>query len=454
MAVDPIRGAGDPQTRVVGTQTAALFEEHGRMVYGLCRTLLRDPDDADDATQSTFISAYTALLGGTNVREAAAWLATIARNECTARAHARMREPLPLLDADLGHTQGPEAELERKAVVEELQRAISGLPEKQREAVVLRDLYGLHYAEVSAALGMSVASVESLLFRARRTLRVNLKSLASGALIVPVAVREGIAQALPGFTTAGAAGGGAASGAVGLGLLAKFTGVPVAVKIAAGVIAVTATGSVAVVGAEHAGKQPGRAPAYALPQASGARGHSASGTSARSGLFIPVFVSERAALKGDESGTGRAGSGDDPGDATSEKTSDRGHDGSDDSGSPSGGRKENGGASGSRSVGDDGAGTATHSGHGDSTSDSSGSHDGGGLGGGSGDARVPESGDGLLGTDTSGSDPDTSGDPDTTDDSGTSGGSGDSDRSDSSGDSEAAGSDSADSDDAAPPPPT
>jgi len=455
MAVDPLRSADDPQTRVVGTQTAELFEEHGRMVYGLCRTLLRDPDDADDATQSTFISAYTALLGGTKVREAAAWLATIARNECTARAHARMREPLPLLDADLGHTQGPEAELERKAVVGELQVAISELPEKQREAVVLRDLYGLHYTEVSAALGMSVASVESLLFRARRSLRVSLKPLASGALIVPVAIREGIAQALPGFTTAGAAGGGAASGAVGFGLLAKFTGVPVALKIAAGVVAVTATGSVAVVGAEHAAKQhPRSLQARAQPQASDANALGASGTSAGSSLFVPVFVSERAGTKGDEGGTDHAGSGvrgsgDDRGAASGETTGSSGHDGTDDGGSPNSSRQENGGSTGTHSGGDDGAGTATRSGHGDATSGSNGSPDGSG----SGDAKVPGSSDNLLGTDTSGSDAGTSGDPGTSDGSGGSDGSGSSGGSDSSGSSGGSDSSGSSGDDAATPPP-
>ena len=57
MAVDPIRGSGDSQMRVAGTQTAALFEQHARMVFGLCRTLLRNPEDADDATQATFVSA-------------------------------------------------------------------------------------------------------------------------------------------------------------------------------------------------------------------------------------------------------------------------------------------------------------------------------------------------------------------------------------------------------------
>ena len=230
MAVDPIRADGDPQLRVAVVRTHELFEQHAGMVYGLCRALLRDPDHADDATQATFISAYRSLLGGNRVRDPAPWLATIARNECLTRSRARMREPLPLQDADLGHVHGPEAELERKAVVSELQQAIAELPEKQREAVVLRDLYGMPYTEVGAALGISVASVESLLFRARRTLRVSLKPLASGALTVPVAVREGIAQALPALGGAGAAGGGATSGAAGLGLLAKLAGGPTAVK--------------------------------------------------------------------------------------------------------------------------------------------------------------------------------------------------------------------------------
>jgi len=217
------------------------------MVYGLCRALLRDPHDAEDATQSTFVSAYKSLLGGTTPREPAAWLATIARNECAGRARARMREPLPLDEADVGHAPGPEAELERRATVEELQLAISELPEKQREAVILRDLYGLHYREVGAALGMSVASVESLLFRARRRLRLSLKPIASGALTVPVAVQEGVAQAIPTF----AAGGGATSGAVGFGLLAKLAGGPVTSKVAAGVAAAVAAGSIAVARVEH-----------------------------------------------------------------------------------------------------------------------------------------------------------------------------------------------------------
>ncbi len=302
MAVDPIRDSGDPQTRVAGVQTGVLFERHARMVYGLCRALLRNPDDAEDATQATFVAAYTSLLGGRKVRQPAAWLATIARHECTSRAHARMREPLPLLEVDLSHMHGPEAELNRKESVEELQQAIAELPSKQREAVVLRDLYGLPYAEVSLALGMSVASVESLLFRARRSLRISLRPLAGGALAVPLEVREGIAQALPAFTPAGAAGGGAASGAIGLGLFTKLAGGPAAVKVAACLVAVTAVSSVAVV--EHAAKpQPRGAQADAFtPQ-------DASDPSAGSSRSVPVVARTRPPAVVGDSGVTHTGGG-------------------------------------------------------------------------------------------------------------------------------------------------
>lgn len=270
MASDPIRLAGGPTERAAGERVGELFREHGRVVYGLCRMLLRDPVEADDATQATFVSAFKALLGGGAVRDPAAWLAAIARNECRARAHARMREPLPLHDDDLAHGHGPHEEVNRRLAVEEIREAISELPDKQREAVVLRDLYGLRYDEVGAALGLSRASVEALLFRARRRLRVSLKPLASGALVVPVAVREGIAQALPGFGASavgtGALAGGVTASAAGGGLLAKIVAAPVAAKLAAAAVAVGAAGSAGVVGAERAARHdPARTIAQPAP---------------------------------------------------------------------------------------------------------------------------------------------------------------------------------------------
>lgn len=288
LASDPIRRAGGPREQAAGERVGAFFEAHGRMVYGLCRLLLRDPVEADDATQATFLSAYRALLGGGDVRDPAAWLATIARNECRARERARMRDPLPLLDGDLGLAAAPHEELNRQLAGEQIRQAIAELPDRQREAVVLRDLYGMQADEVGAALGLSRASVESLLFRGRRRLRVRLKPLAGGALAVPVAVRDGIAQALPGFGTSGAGAealaGGVTAGAAGGGLLAKIAAAPIAAKLTAAAVAVGAAGTVTVVGSGN-----------------GPQGHS----SASSGRPAPAAVATRARHTGDRGGARR-----------------------------------------------------------------------------------------------------------------------------------------------------
>jgi RNA polymerase sigma factor (sigma-70 family) len=215
-------------------------------VLGLCRVLLRDSVEAEDAAQQTFVSAHRALLDGTAVRNDAAWLAAIARNECRTRIVARMREPLALSYDELVDAAGTAPEQEPAQLSDDLRRALAELPERQRQAVVLRDLYGLRYREVGAALGVSRPAVESLLFRARSRLRVRLRPV-TGALVLPIALRESLAQALPGFAAAGS-GGAAVVGAAGAsGVIAKLGSAPIAAKLAAGAVAAGAgAGSVVV----------------------------------------------------------------------------------------------------------------------------------------------------------------------------------------------------------------
>ncbi len=241
MGVAPGRGLTDgPHPRAVGARTGAFFTDHGRMVFAVCRAILRDADEAEDATQATFLSAHEALLKGTAIRDPGAWLAMIARNECRARLRGRGSAPLPLREECIASVLTASDDVERRTTVESLRIAIASLPEKQREAVVLRDLYGLHYGEIGRALGVSRPSVEALLFRARRTLRVKLRPLTGGALAVPIAVREGLAQAIPFFTT-GPSGAAGIAGA-GVGLAAKLTW-PAAAKVAAGMVAVGVAGT-------------------------------------------------------------------------------------------------------------------------------------------------------------------------------------------------------------------
>src|SRR5665213_1671886 len=91
-----VRPDGRPDHGAAAARTEELYRDHGRLVAGLCRALLRDRAEGEDAAQQVFLAVHRALLNGTSPREPAAWLATIARNECWARIRARMREPLAM----------------------------------------------------------------------------------------------------------------------------------------------------------------------------------------------------------------------------------------------------------------------------------------------------------------------------------------------------------------------
>jgi RNA polymerase sigma-70 factor (ECF subfamily) len=220
------------------------------MVLGLCRLLLRDHHEAEDAAQQTFVSAYRALLRGTEPREPGPWLAAIARNECRARMRKRMRAPVALdgdLELELSDSSDDLAELaDRRAELSQLAVEIAKLPSRQREAIALRDFLGLSYEEVASTLKVSVPVVESLLFRARRRLRDTVRTVpryAAGVVMVPIALRAAVAKDVPDFDAItvglGIAGvAGAAAGGV-----AKLISLPASVKVAA-TVAVVATGSV------------------------------------------------------------------------------------------------------------------------------------------------------------------------------------------------------------------
>jgi RNA polymerase sigma factor (sigma-70 family) len=167
-------------------RTRALFHDYGRVVTVLCRALLRDRAEAEDAAQQTFLSAHRALLAGTVPREPAAWIAAIARNECRARVRTRMREPLPAEEIEAVSRVGdPVAEALRRSDLAALWAAVQALPRQQREALVLRELGGLSYDELAEALAVSGAAVESLLFRARRRLRKTLRAAAASLSGLP-----------------------------------------------------------------------------------------------------------------------------------------------------------------------------------------------------------------------------------------------------------------------------
>jgi RNA polymerase sigma factor (sigma-70 family) len=244
-AVESLSVRGRPDGAAAG-RTAEIFERHGATVLGLCRMLLRNEHEAEDAAQQTFLAAYRSIRNGVDPRHPAAWLATIARNECWAAIERRMREPVHQGELESG-LPDPVAQAAANADLEELWRAIGELPRQQRRALLLREFSGLTYAELAAALGVTEPAVESLLVRARRQLRGRLRPLSgsAAALAAPFgALRDAVARLLLGVPDAPAASGLA--------------------KLAAGAAAaVVAGGTVTAVETHDVGREVGTPPADA-----------------------------------------------------------------------------------------------------------------------------------------------------------------------------------------------
>jgi RNA polymerase sigma-70 factor (ECF subfamily) len=200
-AAESLTGAGRAEPGAAGARLSELFNRHGATVLGLCRLLLRHAEEAEDAVQQTFLSAYRSLLNGVEPRHPAAWLATIARNECRARIEQRMREPLLDPEADaVSPMPDTVAAAAVRADLAALWQAIGELPRRQRKVLLLREFSGLSYAELAAALEVSEPTVESLLFRARRDLRLRLRPGTGLFAVAPLAaIRAVVTRAIGGL---------------------------------------------------------------------------------------------------------------------------------------------------------------------------------------------------------------------------------------------------------------
>jgi len=165
-----------------------LVERYERQVYNLALYMLRNPQDAEDATQDAFLSAFRAVkkFRGSNFK---AWLLSIVANACRDRFRATKRHPAISLDSVPLEPQAFESvELpEDYALRQELRRfineALPFLPEDQRLVVVLCDIQGMSYEEISQVTGSSLGTVKSRLSRGRQKLRDLL--LQHGELLPP-----------------------------------------------------------------------------------------------------------------------------------------------------------------------------------------------------------------------------------------------------------------------------
>jgi RNA polymerase sigma factor (sigma-70 family) len=149
-----------------------LYRRHVADVYHYALAVLRNPADAEDVTQTTFLNALRAYERGERPKAEQNWLIAIAHNVCRQRFRQSQRRPREVsLDEDVADRivddEAPTAD--------DIRRALGQLAFNQRAALVMRELEGRSYADIAEILGVSAGAVETLLFRARRALREQLE---------------------------------------------------------------------------------------------------------------------------------------------------------------------------------------------------------------------------------------------------------------------------------------
>jgi RNA polymerase sigma factor (sigma-70 family) len=268
----------------------ALYDRYHARILAFCRHMLASREDAEDATQHTFVAAYRELLRSDREIELRPWLYAIARNRCISMLRGR-REATSVEAVGEPSVEGLADVVQRRQDLRELVADLHELPDDQREALVLFELGDLSQAEIAGVLDREPAQVKALVFQARTTLmqfrtaremdcakiREELATARGPALLrghlrrhlrtckgceeYAELVRKQRVQLgllLPVIPTAGlkaavmAGGPGAAAGGGGAGLLALIGGKGIALKALAVLLAAGAVGTGVEV-AEHQG---------------------------------------------------------------------------------------------------------------------------------------------------------------------------------------------------------
>ncbi len=153
---------------------AHIVQSYQRPVYNLCYRMLGNQQEAEDATQETFIRAYTNLDRFNPDRKFINWVLTIASNHCVDRLRKRRINWSSLEDdpyvekIPMPESIDPHHSAERSEMSDQMQQWLDQLSPDYRTPVVLLYWYGYSYEEIARIMGVSVAAVKSRLHRARK----------------------------------------------------------------------------------------------------------------------------------------------------------------------------------------------------------------------------------------------------------------------------------------------
>jgi RNA polymerase sigma factor (sigma-70 family) len=363
--VDLLRAGSEPAFE-------AIVSRYRGPLLRYCSALL-GRERAEDAVQQTFVKAYEAMHRDDRPLLLKPWLYRIAHNT----AHNALRDSA-LRDEPLGDEgavgERPEEVLERREQLRSVLASVQDLPPRQRDALVLRELEGRSYEEISAALGVGGGAVRQLLNRARTTLRTAATAVTPVGLLLrlPTAgsgAGESVAARVAEMT--GAAGAGA--------VVSKVAATALVTGAVAGGAAVAPLGESDGTPTQRGGATETRDERGGAAPASSAPATVAPGATEPASSDVPA--EEVSGRRGDSSGPG-SGRGD-------------GRGGRGDSSGPGGGSGSSGSSGPGGGEGGTGDGTGgSNSGPGSSSSGSSSS----GSGSGSGPSGTSGSGSGSSGS--------------------------------------------------------
>jgi len=147
----------------------AIFRRYHQDLYRFCLSMVGDADDAQDALQNTMVKVMRALPGEKRQIQLRPWLYRIARNESIETL--RKRRDHSELEPQKSTVAGPAETAETRARLGQLLADLERLPKRQRAVLTMRELSGLSYADIAAAVETSEAAARQTLYEARVSLR-------------------------------------------------------------------------------------------------------------------------------------------------------------------------------------------------------------------------------------------------------------------------------------------
>lgn len=161
-----------------------LVEEHQKKVYHLALRMVTNPDDAQELAQEAFLKAWRSMSQFQGDSSFATWMYRLTHNLCIdfLRREQRRKKVGTAFSLDEAHDEGtktelpdshfePQRQLEQKELREQIAQGLSTLSPEHKEVLILREINGLSYQEISDIVGVAEGTVKSRIARARLVLR-------------------------------------------------------------------------------------------------------------------------------------------------------------------------------------------------------------------------------------------------------------------------------------------